>query len=166
MKTPKGPHTRPFLLGKGFAKQKIAGRVWNVDNGLSIEQPQKSGGKSRERNSKQLVKTLSTFPPSAASVQQLCSIFPRWRKSDTASENAGHKIVTILFFYPDTISYICINQLKRYTYERTTSDYRLPILPTIQYHTSSSSQTISFQLLKEQRVRDRHRSFSCHHSVH
>ena len=63
----------------------------------------------------QLVKPLSTFPFSAATV----AATPRWRKSDAASENAGHKIIKLLFFYPDTILYICTNQLKN-SYERST----------------------------------------------
>jgi hypothetical protein len=48
---------------------------------------------------------LSTFPPSAASVQQLCSI-SAVGFLDAASKNAGHQIVDILFFYPNIIYYI------------------------------------------------------------
>ena len=55
----------------------------------------------------QLDKPLSTFPPSADLLQQL-----RGGETDAAPENAGHKINVILFFYPDTIHYICDNQLK------------------------------------------------------
>jgi len=107
-------------LAKGFAKQKIAGRVWNVDNGLSIEQLQKTlqkivGKKDRCRWTNRCQRSHP--------LQQLCSnraATPWWEKLDGPLENAGHKINHILFFYPDTIHYICDNQLKAHPYERST----------------------------------------------
>ncbi len=77
----------------------------------------------------QWIRPWSTFPFPAASVQQLRGIFRRGQKLGTPPRTAGHKITTILFFYSDTIHYICNNQLK--TYERTTSNYRVPNLRII-----------------------------------
>jgi hypothetical protein len=52
------------------------------------------------------VKPLSTFPPSAATVQQQYSIFSRGSFQMQHQEPPA-KEVFILFFYPEAFSYIC-----------------------------------------------------------
>ncbi len=87
---------------------------------------------SRENSRKKIACSGSDRGQRSHPLQPPCSnsaAFSAVKKLGTPPRTAGHKITTILFFYSDTIHYICNNQLK--TYERTTSNYRVPNLRII-----------------------------------